>query len=71
MLTSYGYIGGLAHIVAAVEPAHQFALLGDHKHRGRDTVHGHNVALGGDSQARYNVDISENGNENEFKTNKI
>lgn len=61
VLTTYGNIGWLTHIVTAIEPTHQFALLGNDENGGRDTVNGHNVSLGRYSQTRNNINIPREG----------
>lgn len=55
-LTADSDIGRLAHALAAVEPAHEVALLRQNEHGGRDAVHGHDQTLRRHRQTRHDVD---------------
>ena len=54
-LTADGDVGRLAHVVAAVEPLDEVAVLGDDEHGRRDAVHHHDVAGVRDGQPGHDV----------------
>lgn len=58
LLTAYGNIGRLAHIVATIEPTNKFTFFGNDKYSWRNAIDGHNVTLGGDGQSSNDVNIT-------------
>ena len=55
----HGDVAGLPHVVRAVEPAQQLAVLHDDEDGRGHGVHGHDVALPGDGEPRHDVDVAD------------
>lgn len=53
-----GDVRRLAHVLRAVEPFEQIAVLRDAKHGGGNAVHGHNLSVMSDSKTSNNINIS-------------
>ena len=59
LVAIYGDITRFSHMLGAVEPLKQVALFRNAEYSGRNGVHGYNIAIVGDGDARYDVYVAD------------